>query len=489
MRNIVAIGIVCISIARGIFLISSYALHLFLGRYLGPADYGVAGIILALLTFFKVFLNDGLFHTISRYTSAHHNQSRSIRKKILKLQLVFVFFLSGIYFTLSNLIADFLHDPKFISYIRLSTFILPPMGLFFIYMGSLNGLRLFHKQALGSGFYGIMRLLCVFAFVVLGFRINGIIIGLFLAPLMALILARYLCVSSEPDQEGTFHLSIKEILPFATPIILFSVGVNILMSLDLFLVKSILRSDDQTGFYTAATIIGKLPYHFIISFTLTLFPSISQAHAQHNLEKIRHYIKRFTKYITHIMIPTVTIISITASDFISIIYSKRFIPSSQPLAIIIWGNTFLAYFLFCTTILMAIGRPKVPFFFLFFSLPLAIFLNLHFIPKYNLIGAALATTLSHLAGLILSSWYVINYLNISLSIKTIFIIILGISSVIISSYILPFSGFFLLLKYVILIVIYTIIMFICKEIDLEDVKNIKEIFFKKTNHDVDIKSN
>ncbi|MGA1865749.1 MAG: polysaccharide biosynthesis C-terminal domain-containing protein [bacterium] len=295
---------------------------------------------------------------------------------------------------------------------------------------------------------------------------------------MALILTRYLCISSESDQEGDFNLSIKEILPFAAPIILFSAGITILMSLDLFLVKSLLRSNDQTGFYTAATMIGKLPYHFIVSFTLTLFPSVSRAHAQNNLEKIRHYIRRFAKYITHIMLPTVTIISILASEIITIIYSKRFIPSSQPLSIIIWGNAFLAYFLFCSTIFMAIGRPKVPFFFLCISLPLAIILNLHLIPKYNLIGAALATTLSHLAGLILSSWSVIKCLNISISIKTIFVTMLGISSILISSYLLPLQGGVILIKCFILFLVYITIMLICKEINIEDIKNIKEVFIK-----------
>ena len=478
MGNIVAKGIISIGAARFIFIISSYALHVFLGRYLGPADYGVIGIILALLTFFRIFLKDGLFHTVSRFTAIHSNQSRSIRKRILKIQLVFVFFISSIYFISANLIAYFLHDPKFIPLIRLSTLILPLMAINFIYMASLNGLRLFHKQAFGSGFYGTMRFLCVLVLAWFGFKIYGIIIGLILAPLLTLILVRYLCISSEPDQEGSFFLPIKEILPFAAPIILFSAGITLLMSLDLFFVKSILRSDNQTGFYTATTMIGKVPYHFIVSFTMTLFPSISQAYAQQNLKQIRRYIGLSVKYITHIMVPIVTIIFITSPDLISLIYSKQYIPSSQPLAVIIWGNMFLAYFLLCSTILMAIGKPKIPFFFLCFSLPISIILNLTLIPKYSLIGAAIATSISHLISLILAVCFIISYLKIYMPIKAIFIIILGMLSIIAGSYIIPFSGFFLLLKYGILILIYTMIMFILKEINMEDIKIIKGIFLR-----------
>ena len=214
MRNIIAKGIIYISSARVIFLISGYALHVFLGRYLGPADYGILGIILALLTFFRIFLKDGLFHSVSRYTAAHHNQSVSIRKQGLRLQLFFILLLSSLYFFSADLIAGFLHDPEFLSYIRLSAFILPAMGFYFIYMASLNGLRLFHKQAIGTSFYGVMRFLWVFLLIMIGFRIKGALVGLILAPLSAMILVRYLCISSEPDQEDAFHLNIKEIALF-----------------------------------------------------------------------------------------------------------------------------------------------------------------------------------------------------------------------------------------------------------------------------------
>ncbi|MGA1791280.1 MAG: polysaccharide biosynthesis C-terminal domain-containing protein, partial [bacterium] len=217
-------------------------------------------------------------------------------------------------------------------------------------------------------------------------------------------------------------------------------------------------------------------------FNLTLFPSISQAQALKKLEQIRQYIRRSIKYISLILIPTVTIISITATDLISFVYSKRFIPGSQPLAIIILGNTFLAYFLLCTTILIAVGKPKIPLFFLCLTLPLAIILNLNFIPRYQLIGASLATSISHLTGLIISAVYIMKYFNIYPSGKSIFSIFVGINSIIVFSYILPFSNFFLLPKYVILFLIYGAIMFIFKELTLEDANIIKQIFYKtKTN--------
>lgn len=478
MGNIIAKGIIYISSARVVFLISSYALHVFLGRFLGPADYGIIGIILALLTFFRIFLKDGLFHTVSRYTAAYQDHSLSIRGKGLKLQLVFILFLFTVFFISANLIAYFLHDPKFLPYIRLSAFILPPMGIYFIYMASLNGLRLFHKQALGTGFYGVMRFLFVFCLIMAGFKIKGAIVGLVMAPLIASILVRHLCISSEPDQKGPFYLDIKEIILFATPIVLFSAGLTITMSLDLFLVKSILQKDNLTGFYTAATTIGKLPYHFILAFTLTLFPSISKAHALQKTEQIRNYIRRSVKFISLILIPITIIISITSKDLISLIYSKRFIQASQPLSIIICGYTFLAYFMLFSTVLTAIGRPKVPLYFLFGTLPLDFILNLKFIPRYQLIGASLATSISHLTGMVLSAAYTIKHFEIHVSAKTIFSIILGISFIIGLSYILPSSGFFLLLKYVILISVYGIIIFIRRELKPEDIDLFKEILFK-----------
>ena len=43
-------GTLYLMIASAIFLVSSYVVHFGLGRHLGPEDYGLFGVVLALMT-------------------------------------------------------------------------------------------------------------------------------------------------------------------------------------------------------------------------------------------------------------------------------------------------------------------------------------------------------------------------------------------------------------------------------------------------------
>ena len=54
-------GILYIMMSRVIWILSGFAIHVGLGRFLGPKLYGVFGIILSLSGFLLLIYNSGLF--------------------------------------------------------------------------------------------------------------------------------------------------------------------------------------------------------------------------------------------------------------------------------------------------------------------------------------------------------------------------------------------------------------------------------------------
>ena len=88
----------------------SYSIHITLGRKLGPAEYGIFGIIISLITVIELFFFKGMRDTVTKYTSEFPQKARTIKHKSLRIQLVFALFLSGIYFLLSRHLAELLRD-------------------------------------------------------------------------------------------------------------------------------------------------------------------------------------------------------------------------------------------------------------------------------------------------------------------------------------------------------------------------------------------
>jgi len=109
-------------------------------------------------------------------------------------------------------------------------------------------------------------------------------------------------------------------------------------------------------------------------------------------------------------------------------------------------------------------------------LPLDVVLNLLLIPKYGLVGAATATTLTFLAGSVMLGIYIYNrfktIMNVYSSLKILF------ASVIIYalSILLPFQGLWIILEFILLFILYGFILLMVKEISKEDIKIFRDIF-------------
>ncbi|MFU8767659.1 MAG: polysaccharide biosynthesis C-terminal domain-containing protein, partial [Candidatus Methanoperedens sp.] len=131
------------------------------------------------------------------------------------------------------------------------------------------------------------------------------------------------------------------------------------------------------------------------------------------------------------------------------------------------------------TVINAAGRPKIPMFIAAALIPVAIGLNSFLIPAYHLAGAAMATTITGLAGLILVSVYVLKEFGVLMEIASftkmlfaslvVFIIILAV----------PVSGLILPLWYALLFGIYLSVLILIKEFNKNELEILARILTKR----------
>ncbi|MDW7726380.1 MAG: flippase [Candidatus Methanoperedens sp.] len=370
------------------FMASGYIIHASLGRLLGPAAYGIFGVIISLMTLVNVMLVAGVPQAGSRFIAIANETVGAIKKATLNLQVILSLAVFALYFLLSPLIAGILGDPALSGYIRASAFVIPVYALDALYCGFLNGLRLYGRQAVTLFLYSIAKVVGTVGLVMLGFAIYGAIAGYLLGPLVGLGIGwYYLRGTGKCQNSGNFPA--RKIIDFAYPVIIFSFALLFLMSTDLFLVKMIIGEDVQAGYYTAASTLSRLPYYILTGLGFALFPAVSKSVAAKDTAQTGKYIRESMRYLVLLLLPITFIISASSEALIGLFYSDQYAPASYPLAILVFGLAAFTLFNILATVINAAGRPKIPMFIAAALVPVAIGLNSFLIPAYHLAGAAL----------------------------------------------------------------------------------------------------
>lgn len=463
-----------------VFLFSSYIVHFGLGRYLGPELYGTVGIILSFFVIYRTLVESGIYRAVSKFTAQNDKSAISINNQILKLQLIFSLLLTLIVFVFSPQIAVLLKDFSLIPYIRMSALFIPGVAIYAVYLGSLNGIKAFDKQAKVSFCYQIAKPVAVFTLVFLGLKIFGAIGGYILATFMALIIAQYYWRKESKGKLPSDDCKIKKIITFAIPVTLFFLAFNLITNLDLFFVKAILGDKAETGFYTSAAALSKIPYFIFLGLSETLFPSIAKLSSSKGTIRVtRRYISQSLRYSLLFLLPLAFMISATSKNLISLMYTDKYIPAASSLSILIFGLTFLSLFITLTTIITASGKPWISLSIASVSLGTDIFLNVILVPVYRLTGAAAATTITCFMGMLIAAIVIYRKFHTLIGFSSFIKIIAGSLVIYAITRVFSSSGIFLLLFYGGLLLLYFALLYILKEIKREDIQLVKDIFFSK----------
>ncbi len=477
LEKVLAKGTIYLMSAQLIFLISGYAIHFGLGRYLGPELYGTFGIIISLLTICRVLVESGTMRAVSKYTAERKELAVGIKNQTMKIQIIFALIIFVFLFTLAPLIANLLKDSTLTPYIRFIAFFIPISSLYAVYFGLLNGMRAFGKQAKISIIYEAIKVLAVFILVFLGFKVWGAIGGYLMASVVSLIMAYHYWISKDrEDTRVRSNFEMSKIIKFAAPVILSSLAFSLVMSLDLFFVKAILREKAQAGFYTSAAALSKVPYFIFLALGETLFPSIAKSTSNKGNEELtKRYINQSLRYALILLVPCAFIISATSRDLISLVYTGRYLAAASPLSILIFGLTFLSLFIILTTVITASGKPRISLAMVVALLLVDILLNRTLVPIYGLIGAAIATTITGFMGVLIAGVYVYNRFHSLTSLLSLFRIVGASSIIYIVACIFSVSGIALIGYYIGLLLIYFVLLFIFREIREEDIQVARSI--------------
>jgi stage V sporulation protein B len=490
MKKIMGVGTIYLALASIIISISNYLLHIFLARYLGVELYGLIGILMAFYMINTTFLTQGIVRTVSKLIAESKEKIFFIMDSSRKLMLIFSLMFTLFYLISSKLIAFWLGDLSLSLYILLVGLCMVPFVMLSLYWnGYLNGLRMFKQQAFISASNSILKTLFVFIFIIIGLELYGYILGILLAIITPLIIGKIFLKErlSQKDinwkvayEKSKVRAITNKIISLSWPIVISSLFFTLIRNVNVLFVKSILSENYLAGLYTAATTLSNVPLMFFTSLSFTLMPSVSQALAANNILLVRKYILQSVRYLLLLLLPFCLVVAATSSSLISLFYSEEYSVAGSALSLLIFSNGLLSLFSVFAAVIVASGKPKIELFIGMISFSILVGLNLFLIPSGGIDGAALSLLLTSMITSGIAGVFVYKNYKVLIEKKSLLKISLASLFVFVISYLLPVKGWWLILEYLLLAIIYISFLFLLKEIKNEDIDLIKRVLGKKS---------
>jgi len=379
----------------------SYLSSILITRMVGAKFYGVfylANTILGLGSLLAMLgLNQGVLRYVSLYSG--WGDSARIKGSILfgiKATLIISVFLTVMIFGFSPFLSQtFFHKPGLTLALRILIVVLPFSTLTAVFLASLQALKLIKYNVLVSNVLRpLSRLILLLIFFLAGWRFLGLLWATAFSIFFGSLLAYYFLKKNCPCLgKKTVAISEKsKILKFSTPLF-FEALLNYAISATPTLMLGYFGSSTDIGIYGIGMKLGLLVILPLNSFNIIFAPTISNLYGRHEHEALERLFKTVTKWIFTISFVAFLVIVLFAKPILSI-FGKSFIPGANALCFIVFGQLVNASVGSVGFMLMMTGRPKMNLLNSGILCGLTIFFSYLLIPKYGIVGAAIAMAFS-----------------------------------------------------------------------------------------------
>ncbi|TAK94946.1 hypothetical protein EPO05_05585 [Patescibacteria group bacterium] len=484
MSSSLARSFVWLALSEVLFNISGYVVHSAAGRLLTPEDYGRYGLIVTLSIMVITLIGNGVPIAMSKYLSECSEKNPElvplIKRQGLLLQGAVIGTIMLLFYIATPFISNLLHDQTLIPLFRLSIFILPAYAIDTYFFYYLTGLRQFNFQSVLKILRSVLRIALIITFIYF-WQLKGAISGYIVVPAIVFLVA---WIGDSIQNRGRFtqkpgaHFDWKKLLHYAWPITLFMIFYEVLISLDLYFIKSLTHSDYQTGIYNSALLIARIPYYLFYALTIILLPSVSKTTSENNHAESQRLVSQSLRFMILLLIPIVTLIAIYAAPSIRFVYGAKYLEATTSLQILAFGIGCLTIFYVLSFALNGAGKNKVPMWIAFAGMLLNAALNYVFIQRYGIVGSAIATSITSVCVMVASVGYAHYHFQGVMSLASVFKMILAALAVWIVSLFLPATNLIFVLWSALLLGVYVATLWLLREINTADLVVLKNLLRK-----------
>jgi O-antigen/teichoic acid export membrane protein len=383
-------GIFQETVAKAVLILSGFVLNIFLARKLGPAEYGIVGIVSSILFVFEIFLTNGIRQSISKIISSRSVNLKALWKKSFAMQMILCLILIIIGLVTLNWIVDWLKIEAYKQYLLLIFLIIPFEGAFYVNMGFLNGFQRYRQHAFANSAYSLTRV--VFSLLLLYVLNNGVL-AVLLGTLIAYGVSPLFTKIAWAKEKSSELVTSRQLIDITLATLIFYLLVNIFMNLDVLLLRGFGMSEIQVGFYKANASIGIAVYFLFASVYQVAYPLLSKLYAQKSIVDLKKVVNTLFLSIFYATSLAFVFTSIFSKDVILLLFGSKYAASTGILPWYVLGIGLLSLVIMLGNMMIAFEHNYVYLAGLFIALIIYVLLVFVLIKSITLLAPPIALTI------------------------------------------------------------------------------------------------
>lgn len=385
-----------------------------LGKELGASGLGLYTLVFMIYMLGIQFSGFGLGVALTKYVAEHNNNLRIIKEFVSSgviISFIIGSMMGGFLYIFSDIIAIyFFHNSDMVYLLKITSFSFPFIALQKAVLGTLNGLRKMKYFAYLNVVQNIVIFIVSVIFVMLfKMDVTGAIFGLIFPTIIISILSLVFIKDLFEIPSSFLNSILKELSFFGFYVVLIN-SISTINSQVSTLLIGYYMNEVEVGYYAVALIFVQGIILIPSAVQYVTSPAIATYHGKKEYMNIK-------KLTTNVMLKTflIAIISsfvliISGSFLITTIFTEEFLPAYLPLIILLIGNSIFAPIVSIGGALSSIGKVNIVFGISVLSTFINLFFNILLIPKFGIIGAALATSSSLLITAVIQIFFIKKYI-------------------------------------------------------------------------------
>lgn len=396
-------------------------LRIILGKELGPSGLGLYTLIFSIYMFGTIFASFGIEAAMTQYISRYVDNLDRIKDSVnsgIIGSLASGLLMGTFLYLLSNRISlSFFHNPEMIILLKITALCYPFIAIQKATLGVLNGLREMKQFAFINV---IQNIAIVFLSVFLVFYFNMNVIGAVIGFVAPTIITGLLSVYSIKEyisiypslHSGHFNKQlVGKLFWFGYYTVLGNSISMINTQIDTWLIGHFM-TDVQVGIYTVAVIFIQGITLLPSSIQRITTPIISRYYGQKDYSSIKKLIKDVTLKTFTLVVFLSLLLALLGKHLISFLFTVEYLPAYVPLLILLIGYSIYAPWSAIGAIFYSIGKIKVSFRINILCATMNTIMNIILIPKFGLVGAASATSISLVFTVLVNTYFMYKYSNL-----------------------------------------------------------------------------
>lgn len=383
-----------------------YLTRISLARFLGPSDMGlvylaasVSGVIATISTF-------GLPVAVQKFVSYYEGKNNLKRVKgVITSSLKISFPISLISAFLLFIFSDWLainifHKPVLAIGLKIFSLAIPFRIVLRITDASTKAFRKIKYHAYTRKIIEpVSKLVLVLLFIFLGYKMAAGVLGYSIGFMIASIASFYFLEKKVFPILKTKVKAVslkRKLLNFSWPLMITGILWILVGQIDTIMIGSLIKEARPLGIYQAALPTSQLLFIIPMALTSLFLPVISNLLSKNKLDEVRDIYKITSKWIFYFNFPILLILLSFPKEVLNTLFGSEFLSGGIVLSVLSIGFFINSFGRLSRGMINLIEKTKIHLLNSSAAVLLVIVLNYVLIPRFGILGAAIATSTSFL---------------------------------------------------------------------------------------------